>query len=622
MSASTASSPTRPGKLDAGTLYAAKWTQTSAENGGAADIGWVDLGHADSAAVKALVKGGTKFSDIFATAKMAEDGSCPAGFGASVANGAKECLKVKEGMELAASRLETRRYAALAGGHGRAAQGGRHHLDPDHNRLYVAISEISNGMEDAASKGKASSKYDGGGSNDIKLAYNPCGGVYALDLDRDYVGNDHAGDRRRQAERATRTAPNGPATPATWTGSPTPTTSPICPAATRCSSARTPAAATRTTRCGRTIWPPAELTRILTTPYGAETTSVYAYPDVNGHGYVMAVVQHPYGESDAGQAAVAGPGAGLSRLYRAVPEARLSPAADATSRGRMRVRPLVLRSDGSWMMPLLRLVLIACALLLVLCCGHAAGAGPLNALVPANPFAYIPPQCWTKTRDAAGAVHNPCYTCHVAAPRAQLRARRGSAASYDFADERGPQPWTNLFVDRRPAIAGHAGRRRSWPMCAATISTTPAGNIELAGRLERVPAAWDINGDGVWSGYRPDVWFAFDDEGFDRDPSGRRTGWRAFAYKPLPGAFWPTNGSADDVAIRLPAPFRERADGRPDDGVYALNLAILESLITQADVAIPATDEVPLGVDLDRDGRLGTRHPGRLRLRSAQRRRR
>ena len=41
-----------------------------------------------------------------------------------------------------------------------------------------------------------------------------------------------------------------------------------------------------------------ELTRILTTPYGAETTSVYAYPDVNGHGYVMAVVQHPYGESD------------------------------------------------------------------------------------------------------------------------------------------------------------------------------------------------------------------------------------------------------------------------------------------------------------------------------------
>ena len=41
-----------------------------------------------------------------------------------------------------------------------------------------------------------------------------------------------------------------------------------------------------------------KLTRILTTPYGAETTSVYVYPDVNGHAYVMGVVQHPYGESD------------------------------------------------------------------------------------------------------------------------------------------------------------------------------------------------------------------------------------------------------------------------------------------------------------------------------------
>ena len=111
---------------------------------------------------------------------------------------------------------------------------------------------------------------------------------------------------------------------------------------------------------------------------------------------------------------------------------------------------------------------------------------------------------------------------------------------------------------------------------------------------------------GVWSGYRPDVWFAFDDEGFDRDPAGRRTGWRAYAYKPLPGAFWPTNGSADDVAIRLPAPFRERSDGTRDDGIYVVNLAILQSLITQADVAIAPTDERPFGVDLDRDGTLGT----------------
>ena len=40
------------------------------------------------------------------------------------------------------------------------------------------------------------------------------------------------------------------------------------------------------------------LTRIFSTPYGSETTSPYWYSDVNGHGYLMAVVQHPYGESD------------------------------------------------------------------------------------------------------------------------------------------------------------------------------------------------------------------------------------------------------------------------------------------------------------------------------------
>ena len=41
-----------------------------------------------------------------------------------------------------------------------------------------------------------------------------------------------------------------------------------------------------------------ELTRILTTPYGAETTSVYYYPDFAGNSYIVSVVQHPYGESD------------------------------------------------------------------------------------------------------------------------------------------------------------------------------------------------------------------------------------------------------------------------------------------------------------------------------------
>lgn len=286
-----------PGKLDAGTLYAAKWTQTRADNGGAAKISWVDLGHADSAAVKALVASGTKFADIFTSEPMAEDGTCPAGFGASVANGVKECLKVKQGMELAASRLETRRYAALQGATVELRKEEGVTYDADHNRLYVAISEISSGMEDMASKGKASGKYDGGGSNDVKLAYNPCGGVYALDLDQDYV----ATSMQAVVVGKPRTYADG----SEWAGNTCDMDGLANPDNISYLAGRDTLFIGEDTGSGHqndAVWSynlaTAELTRILTTPYGAETTSVYAYPDVNGHGYVMAVVQHPYGESD------------------------------------------------------------------------------------------------------------------------------------------------------------------------------------------------------------------------------------------------------------------------------------------------------------------------------------
>ncbi|MCB1756918.1 MAG: hypothetical protein KDJ38_15455, partial [Gammaproteobacteria bacterium] len=31
-----------------------------------------------------------------------------------------------------------------------------------------------------------------------------------------------------------------------------------------------------------------------------------------------------------------------------------------------------------------------------------------------NDAAYIPPQCYTETRDDDGSSHNPCFTCHQA----------------------------------------------------------------------------------------------------------------------------------------------------------------------------------------------------------------
>ncbi|MFO1039472.1 MAG: hypothetical protein U1E45_21715 [Geminicoccaceae bacterium] len=234
----------------------------------------------------------------------------------------------------------------------------------------------------------------------------------------------------------------------------------------------------------------------------------------------------------------------------------------------------------------------------------ASYAGSLTSLVPANPFAYIPPQCWTKTRDLEGGVHNPCYTCHVAAKEPNYVHDEDLQLAYSFADSAAVNPWTNLFEDRRADIAAITDEAVLDYVRTGNYRDA-SGNAPLVDRLKALPREWDVDGDGKWAGYVPDVRFDFDADGYDRDPAGNRTGWRAFAYRPLPGAFWPTNGSADDVAIRLPAAFRERADGTPDDAIYGINLAILESLITEKDVPLPPTDERVLGVDLDRDGTLG-----------------
>jgi len=131
------------------------------------------------------------------------------------------------------------------------------------------------------------------------------------------------------------------------------------------------------------------------------------------------------------------------------------------------------------------------------------------------------------------------------------------------------------------------------------------GAIAIATRLEPLASSWDGEGDRHWQGYVPDAWFHFDDEGFDVARDRRETGWRAFAYYPFPGTFFPTNGSMDDVLIRLDRALREDAHGQADREIYEINLAIVEALISRRDVPIDPVDESALGVDLDLDGHFG-----------------
>lgn len=126
----------------------------------------------------------------------------------------------------------------------------------------------------------------------------------------------------------------------------------------------------------------------------------------------------------------------------------------------------------------------------------------------------------------------------------------------------------------------------------------------MAKRLHQNAKQYDTNGNNQWDGYVPDSYFNFDHEGFDHAPDGRYTGWRSYAYYPLPGSFMPTNGSTDDVSIRLAPAFQQNAQGQFDLAIYKLNLAIVEAMILEQDIAIELTDEQALGVDLDKDGKL------------------
>jgi hypothetical protein len=221
-----------------------------------------------------------------------------------------------------------------------------------------------------------------------------------------------------------------------------------------------------------------------------------------------------------------------------------------------------------------------------------------------NEYAYIPPQCYVKTVDDAGRAHDPCFTCHHASTPPNYVDDGDVQTRWSFATPAVTNLWTNLFADRSAAVAAITD---AWidAYVAQNNYFAEDGEIRLRRALASPPPAFDPDHSGAFDGYVPDCYFDFDARGFDRDRGGRFTGWRVFAYYPLPGAFMPTNGSMGDAMIRLPAAFRAREDGREDYDVYAINLALLEALVRRRDVPIPKVDERAWGVDLDRDGSLG-----------------
>ena len=235
----------------------------------------------------------------------------------------------------------------------------------------------------------------------------------------------------------------------------------------------------------------------------------------------------------------------------------------------------------------------------------AGAALDLRSKNMVNEAAYIPSLCWTKTEDSNGVIHNPCFTCHTKSTEPNYANDHDLQLSYNFPEYARTNRWTNLFKSRTAQVAAITDSEII-SYVRQNNYLDPQKGIIPASLLKNVPKGWDFNGNGVWDGYTPDAYFNFDSEGFDKNPEGAYTGWRSFAYHPFPGTSWTTNGSADDVLIRLDTAFRNNSSGEFDLTTYKVNLAIVEALIKRSDVPIAAVDEISLGVDLDKNGVLGT----------------
>ena len=231
-------------------------------------------------------------------------------------------------------------------------------------------------------------------------------------------------------------------------------------------------------------------------------------------------------------------------------------------------------------------------------CG--GGAGDYNPLAVAqssrsvaNREATVPPACYAKTE----GVSNPCWTCHTSAHGTNSLADWSLQEEYAFSDAALENHWKNLFVDRGASVGAVSD--------AEILDYIRVDNYVPLRRALLVQGA-------AYKGYVPDLDLAlgFDPEGFAKDGSG----WRAVRYKPFPGGFWPTNGSAGDVFIRLPKAFQSAEDGRPSREVYKLNLALLEAAIAADPAAadgaldrqVEPVDERLLMFDLDGDGAIAS----------------
>jgi secreted PhoX family phosphatase len=270
--------------LSAGTIYAAKVTQTAATGAGSYTLQWIRLGQASDADIRAMVDSGVKFSDIF---QFSNTDPGDATYKKVVTYTGTEWLKVKPGMQKAAAFLETRRYAALLGATTEFSKMEYVAYNPREKEFYVVISRIETLMID--------------GTGDIKVSRNDGGAILKMataagikdsaggTINSSYAGTTLATIPELVGGWSTKLDAEGNACNQTQICGPDNIV--------YVDKIRTLFIGEDTSRRNNNyVWAfnidDKRLTRILSTPMYAEATGLMAATDYNGHAYVMSNFQH------------------------------------------------------------------------------------------------------------------------------------------------------------------------------------------------------------------------------------------------------------------------------------------------------------------------------------------
>ena len=271
----------KPRDLSAGSLYVAKWHQKTDENGGSADLTWIKLGSATTDEIKALADKLT-VKDIMEV--KYEDPNDPS-FTKIPYNGKPQWAKLVPGMEKAAAFLETHRYAALKGGSLGFTKNEGTSVNVKDKVAYSVMSAIRKQMTD--------------GSGDVKVKGIEAGAVY---------GHKMTGGQKDDTGAAIDSEWVPYQTEAVVFGEDLKEPDALCNLA-NADKIGNPdnikfSEKLRTLFIGEDsglhvnnfLWAynvdTKELSRILSTPSGAESTGLHAVDDVNGFTYIMSNFQH------------------------------------------------------------------------------------------------------------------------------------------------------------------------------------------------------------------------------------------------------------------------------------------------------------------------------------------